>query len=82
MDHYGFTPKVHRPYRPQTKGKVERFIGYMNGWLETSLYSHYMILRWVEETANQRVHSTTERKPVELWMKESLHTSCTFDIRC
>jgi len=77
VDHYGFTPKVHRPYRPQTKGKVERFIGYMSGWLETSsVHSlkelNLMLMRWVEETANQRIHSTTERKPVELWMKESL----------
>ncbi|MGV2620739.1 UNVERIFIED_CONTAM: DDE-type integrase/transposase/recombinase [Halobacillus marinus] len=77
VDHYGFTPKVHRPYRPQTKGKVERFIGYMNGWLETSSVQSLQdlnctLMRWVEDTANQRVHSTTERKPVELWMKESL----------
>ncbi|REJ07972.1 IS21 family transposase [Halobacillus trueperi] len=77
VDHYGFTPKVHRPYRPQTKGKVERFIGYMNGWLETSSVRSLQelnrtLMRWVEERANQRVHSTTERKPVELWMKESL----------
>ena len=77
VDYYGFTPKVHRPYRPQTKGKVERFIGYMNGWLETSSVQSLQelnrtLMRWVEERANQRVHSTTERKPVELWMKESL----------
>ncbi|MCP5490620.1 MAG: DDE-type integrase/transposase/recombinase [Chlamydiales bacterium] len=25
--HYGFTPKLCHPYRPQTKGKVERFEG-------------------------------------------------------
>ncbi|MCP3029725.1 integrase core domain-containing protein, partial [Halobacillus sp. A5] len=72
VDHYGFTPKVHRPYRPQTKGKVERFIGYMIGWLETSSVQSLQdlnrtLMRWVEDTANQRVHSTTERKPVELW---------------
>jgi transposase len=78
VDHYRFTPKVHRPYRPQTKGKVERFIGYMNGWLETSSVQslqelNHILLRWVEDTANQRINSTTERKPVELWMKESLN---------
>ncbi|WLD93353.1 IS21 family transposase [Alkalihalobacillus sp. AL-G] len=77
VDHYAFKPSVHRPYRPQTKGKVERFIGYMNGWLETSSVRslqelNLRLLRWVEETANQRIHSTTERKPVELWLKESL----------
>lgn len=77
VDHYAFKPTVHRPYRPQTKGKVERFIGYMNGWLESSSVQsiqelNLRLLRWVEETANQRIHSTTERKPVELWLKESL----------
>ncbi len=77
VDHYAFKPTVHRPYRPQTKGKVERFIGYMNGWLETSSVRslqelNLRLLRWVEETANQRLHSTTERKPVELWLKETL----------
>src|SRR5262249_35406080 len=25
-NHYGFTPKTHRPYRPRTKGKVERAV--------------------------------------------------------
>ena len=28
-DHYGFTPKTHRPYRPRTKGKVERAVDYV-----------------------------------------------------
>ncbi|MCP5490838.1 MAG: DDE-type integrase/transposase/recombinase [Chlamydiales bacterium] len=27
--HYGFTPKTLPSYRPQTKGKVERFGGYL-----------------------------------------------------
>lgn len=76
-DHYGFVPKVHRPYRPQTKGKVERFIGYMSQWLETSSVEsleelNLQLFRWVEHTANQRIHSTTERKPAELWLKEKL----------
>lgn len=77
VDHYAFKPTVHRPYRPQTKGKVERFIGYMNGWLETSSVRsvqelNLILLSWIEDKANQRLHSTTERKPVELWLKEAL----------
>jgi len=79
VDYYGFKPTVHRPYRPNTKGKVERFIGYMSGWLETTSVKsldelNRALLRWIEDTANQRVHTTTERKPVELWHKESLQT--------
>ena len=29
--HYGFLPRLCRPYRAQTKGKVERFIGHLRG---------------------------------------------------
>jgi transposase len=28
-NHHGFTPKTHRPYRPRTKGKVERAVEYV-----------------------------------------------------
>lgn len=56
VDHYTFKPMVHRPNRPQTKGKVERFIGYMNGWLETSSVQslnelNVTLMRWIEDTA-------------------------------
>lgn len=30
-DTYGFTPRLCRPYRAKTKGKVERFNGYLKG---------------------------------------------------
>ena len=30
-NYYGFTPRACRPYRAQTKGKVERVIGYVRG---------------------------------------------------
>ncbi len=30
-DTYGFTPRLCRPYRTKTKGKVERFNGYLKG---------------------------------------------------
>ena len=30
-DRYGFAPRVCRPYRARTKGKVERFNGYLKG---------------------------------------------------
>jgi len=28
-NHFGFTPKTHKPYRPRTKGKVERSVDYV-----------------------------------------------------
>lgn len=71
-----FVPKVCRPYRPQTKGKVERFNRYLkenfyvplkaslNGsGLEITpglLNTH--IFSWIERT-NERVHGTTQEKP-------------------
>jgi len=27
--HYGFVPRLCRPYRPQTKGKIERTVGFV-----------------------------------------------------
>lgn len=36
-DEYGFRPRVCRPYRAKTKGKVERFNGYLKGSFVTPL---------------------------------------------
>ena len=32
--HFGFTPRLCRPYRPQTKGKIESTIGFVKRWSE------------------------------------------------
>ena len=70
---YGFIPKVCRPYRAKTKGKVERFNRYLKSsfvvplraTLKTSglrLDVHTAngyIGRWLAQTANARVHGTT-----------------------
>jgi transposase len=39
--HYTFMPKLCRPYRPKTKGKVERSIGYMRRSFFVPLLSRY-----------------------------------------
>ena len=36
-DQFGFKPRACRPYRAQTKGKVERFNGYLKGSFVTPL---------------------------------------------
>lgn len=74
---YGFTPKLCKPYRAQTKGKVERFIRY----LRESFYVPYrsklatfnlvpeigelnhQILLWLRDVANARVHAGLEEQP-------------------
>jgi transposase len=76
-DDYGFGLKACRPYRAKTKGKVERFNGYLKGSflvpLAAMLKSAGLKLdvgaanahvgRWLSEVANARVHATTGERP-------------------
>lgn len=73
----GFKPRLCRPYRAKTKGKVERFNGYLKGSflvpLAASLEAAGLKLtpevanghvrRWLDEVANARVHATTKAVP-------------------
>lgn len=75
--HYGFIPKVCKPYRAQTKGKVERFIGYVResffmpltatlkaaGLVLDKTTANTEVKRWLNQVANERVHQTTGDKP-------------------
>jgi len=75
--HYGFMPRLCRPYRAKTKGKVERNIGYIRRSFYVPLISRYKQLcepltvevlnlefaRWLALTANSRVHGTTDEIP-------------------
>ena len=85
--HSGFRIKLCQPYRAQTKGKVERF----NGYLRRSFYvplasrlsqsglqldvvtANVEVTRWLREVANERVHGTTQEKPAERMEKEVAH---------
>jgi transposase len=66
--YWGFTPRLCRPYRAQTKGKIESGVKYIRrnflcGLLgrEPSNLADFNaeLRRWVAEVANQRVHGTT-----------------------
>ena len=76
---YGFVPRVCRPFRPQTKGKVERAVRYIrDSFLEGECFSgladmQSSLLAWLDNVANQRIHATTRRRPIELLMDEELH---------
>jgi transposase len=86
-DTFGFTPRVCRPYRAKTKGKVERFNGYLKGSflvpLAASLKQAGLKLdvdvanahvgRWLAEVANVRVHGTTNERPVDRLHVEREH---------
>ena len=82
--HYGFLPKVCRPYRPQTKGKVERFIHYLKHSfyypLLTRVQSNNLfldidtanieVMKWLDSVANIRIHATTKQRPNDLFKEE------------
>lgn len=74
--YWGFTPRLCRPYRPQTKGKVESGVKYLRtnflcGRAANDLADlrHQMHV-WVAEVANERVHGTTHRVVSEAWAEE------------
>lgn len=74
---YGFSLRVCRPYRARTKGKVERFNGYLKrsfivplnatlraGGLTLDVATaNRAVLRWLDEIANARQHATTGIAP-------------------
>ena len=72
------TPKAHRPYRPRTKGKVERAVDYVKdnfllGRSFTDLEDpNAQGLAWLAGTANVRVHATTGQRPIDLLPLEGL----------
>lgn len=74
---FGFQLRVCRPYRAKTKGKVERFNGYLKGSFLVPLAAtlkagglkldvqtaNREVLRWLPEVANVRIHATTGERP-------------------
>src|SRR5207248_6470944 len=74
--YWGFTPRLCRPYRPQTKGKVENGIGYVRKNFLCGRDANDLddlsnqARRWTAEVANRRVHGTTHRLVAEAWEQE------------
>jgi len=79
-----FLPKLCKPYRPQTKGKVERMVRYVRDNfyrpLATKLSAADLNLdiettniecqQWLDTVANQRRHDTTKVKPADKLIQE------------
>lgn len=68
--HWGFRIRVCRPYRAQTKGKVERPIRYIR---QSLIYGRHFAgdadlnaqaLHWLATVANVREHQTTNEQPL------------------
>jgi transposase len=67
--HWSFRIRACRPYRAQTKGKVERPVGYLR---DNFVYGREFLgdgdldgqrLHWLDATANVRIHGTTKEAP-------------------
>lgn len=81
---YAFTPKVCRPYRAKTKGKVERFNHYLKNSFIVPLTATFRqaglvldvpaanarIGEWLITVANTRVHGTTGVPPEQRMPRE------------
>lgn len=81
---YGFKLRLCKPYRAQTKGKVERFNGYLKSSFITPLKAELKAQRlaldievanakigpWLHQVAHQRIHGTTGEKPQDRLDKE------------
>lgn len=82
-DHHGFTIKTHRPYRPRTKGKVERSVDYLkDNFLAGRTFTGLEDLNaqgfhWMEKVANASTHGTTGKIPRELLAAEGLTALAT-----
>jgi len=83
--HYGFVPKLCKPYCPQTKGRVENSIGFMKrdfllGGTFTSLEDMNRHARHWCDRANSRPHGTTQEAPFDRLRLEplkGLHVWCS-----
>ena len=75
---FGFIPELCHPYRAQTKGKVESGIKYVKGnfWPERKFRDlqdlNNRALAWCAEVG-QRIHGTTNERPVDRFKEEKLN---------
>jgi transposase len=74
--HWGFRIHACRPYRAQTKGKVERPVRYVR---QSFVYGrafasdadlNAQALAWLAHTANVRLHRTTGERPVDRFARD------------
>ena len=84
--HCGFVIKLCRPYRAKTKGKVERFNGYLRrsfyvplvaqlkqaGLALDAVTANTEVRRWLKDIANERIHGTTQARPAARLLEERL----------
>ena len=88
-EHHGYRIRLCRPHRAQTKGKIERGIGYIRqsflcGCQANNLEDLRSQLRvWLKTVANSRVHGTTREVVQDAWQRErpELHRFIPMPVR-
>jgi transposase len=76
--HFGFIPRLCRPYRPQTKGKIESTVGFvkrdffLGGFFSSFSDLNNQLQAWLKRV-NTSSHGTTHEIPVERLEKEGLN---------
>ena len=77
--YWGFRPRLCRPYRAQTKGKIESGVKYVRRNFLCGLQGrepanlsdlNAELRRWISEVANQRVHGTTHEQVIIRWEED------------
>lgn len=72
----GFGLHICEGYDPQSKGMVEKSVDYIkDGFLEGRIFNGFEDIKrrfpeWLEKTANSRIHSTTKRRPDDMFSEE------------
>lgn len=75
-EYWGFTPRLCRPYRPQTKGKVESGVKYIKrNFLPGRRFRDIedfndQLRAWQAGIADLRVHGTTHQRPIDRFAEE------------
>jgi transposase len=79
-----FSIRLCRPYRAQTKGKVERFNRYLRNSFWVPLKARFTasglsvdaetanieVARWLADVGNVRIHGALKERPVDRWQEE------------
>ena len=83
--HWGFEPRLCRPYRAQTKGKVESGVKYVKrNFLPGRVFRdledfNEQLAAWQAEVADVRIHGTVHERPIERFAREAAALVSTLD---
>ncbi|WP_422397631.1 IS21 family transposase [Sporosarcina psychrophila] len=76
LSYYGVVPKACKPYRAQTKGKVERAVAYLkSNFLKRRLPENLEDLnsevrKWLDEVVHKKRNQTTQQRPCDRFEEE------------